>query len=422
MAEKFVINGGKPLRGEIEVRGAKNAAFPVLAATLLTTEVCEIGNLPLIEDVFRMVEIMKSMGSKISWTGQRALRIQNNRLDPSKVREDIVGLLRGSVLFLGPLLARFGNIDFPRPGGCVIGARPINTHLDGFSQLGVKITKNGGKKYFFKKAQARSGQVILNEFSVTASENLMLFASALPGRTVIKIADGDYQVRELAKFLNKMGAHIEGAGTHEIVIDGRSKFKGIKHELINDPVEAGTFILLAAAAKGNVLVKNVEVDFLELPLKKLKDFGVPYEIINRNAVKVMPWKHLEIDKIQSLPYPGIPSDLQSAFGVLATQAQGPTLIHDPLYEGRLKYLEELNKMGAKIYFADPHRAIINGPTRLIGRDINSFDLRGGAALIIAGLIAKGKTTIDNIYQVDRGYERIEERLQKLGADIKRIKN
>jgi len=218
-----------------------------------------------------------------------------------------------------------------------------------------------------------------------------------------------------------MGAKIRGAGTHEVVVVGSSKLKGVKYHLMNDPVEAGTFILIAAATRGNVLVKNVEVDFLELPLKKLKDFGVPYEVINQNSVRVLPWRHLKIDKIQSLPYPGIPSDLQSAFGVLATQAKGPTLIHDPLYEGRLKYLEELNKMGAKIYFADPHRAIINGPTRLLGRELDSFDLRGGAALIIAGLIAKGKTIINNIYQVDRGYERIEERLQKLGAHIKRVK-
>ncbi|KKS89581.1 MAG: UDP-N-acetylglucosamine 1-carboxyvinyltransferase [Parcubacteria group bacterium GW2011_GWF2_43_11] len=370
MAEKFIINGGKALKGEIEVKGAKNAAFPILAATLLTREPCEISNLPLVEDVFRMLEIMKSMGSQISWTGTRKVRIQNKRLNLSKVREDLIGLLRGSVLFLGPLLARFSNVNFPRPGGCVIGARPIDTHLDGFEQLGVNITKSG-KKYLFKKARAKSGQVVLNEFSVTATENLILFASSLSGQTVIKIADGDYQVRELAKFLNKMGARVEGAGTHEVVVRGCKNLKGAKHRLMNDPVEAGTFILIAAATRGNVLVKNVEVDFLELPLKKLKDFGVPYQIIGRNAVKVLPWRRLKIDKIQSLPYPGIPSDLQSAFGVLATQAEGPTLIHDPLYEGRLRYLEELNKMGAKIYFADPHRAIINGPTRLLGRELDT---------------------------------------------------
>ena len=420
MAEKFIINGGKPLKGEIEVRGAKNAAFPILAATLLTRETCEIANLPLIEDVFRMIEIMKGMGSQIIWTGQRSIKINNSQINPLKIREDLVGLLRGSVLFFGPLLARFGKLRFPQPGGCIIGARPIDTHLDGFLQLGVNVSKNNSH-YLLNFSKSKSKEVVLNEFSVTATENLMLFASLLPQRTVIKIADQDYQVKELARFLKKMGVKIKGEGTHEITVEGKKNLKGTKHSLIYDPIEAGTFIIMAAATRGNVLVKNVENAFLELPLKKLKDFGVPLKRVGKSAIRVLPWNKLKIDKIQSLPYPGMPSDLQSAFGVLATQSPGSTLVHDPLYEGRLKYLEELNKMGAEIYFADPHRAIVNGPTKLQGRELGSLDLRGGAALIIAGLMAQGKTTIDNIYQIDRGYERIEERLQRLGADIKRIK-
>ncbi len=191
---------------------------------------------------------------------------------------------------------------------------------------------------------------------------------------------------------------------------------------MSDPTEAGTFILMAAATKGNVLVKNVELPFLELFLKRLKDFGLPWKIIGKNSLQVLPWQSLKIDKIQSLPYPGISSDLLSAFGVLATRSRGLTLIHDPLYEGRLKYLEELNKMGANIIFCDPHRAVIKGPTQLYGRELNSLDLRGGAAFIIAGLIARGQTIINNIYQVDRGYEKIEERLKKIGADIRRAED
>ncbi len=419
MSEQFIINGGRRLEGEIEVRGAKNAAFPILAATLLTKEECEISNLPLIEDVFRMIEILESMGARVSWVGERTVRIKASDIDPQKVREDLILLLRGSVLLFGPLLARFSKVRLPKPGGCVIGVRPIDTHLDGFSQLGAKNTLHN-KHYLLKVEKKRGGEVILNEFSVTATENLMLFASLVPGKTVIKTADQDYQVQELARFLKKMGAKIKGAGTHQVFIEGAKKLRGARHNLIYDPIEAGTFILTAAATKGKVLVKNAEVSFLELPLKKLKDFGVNYERCSNKSIQVLPWKKLEIDKIQSLPYPGIPSDLQSAFGVLATRAKGSTLIHDPLYEGRLKYLEELNKMGAEIYFADPHRAIINGPTQLRGRELGSLDLRGGAALVIAGLIAKGKTIINNIYQVDRGYEKIEERLQSLGADIKRI--
>ncbi len=418
MAERFIIQGTKPLRGTIEVRGAKNAAFPILAASLLTKKECLIDNLPLIEDVFRVIELLKSMGAEVSWVGERKIKIKNSQIKPETIRGDLIGLLRGSVLLFGPLLARFGKVQLPQPGGCIIGARPIDVHLDGFKQLGVEIVKEGNK--YILEGQGKGGQTILNEFSVTATENLMLFASLNPKKTVIKSADQDYQVQELAKFLKKMGVKIKGIGTHQLTIEGSRNLKGAEHRLINDPVEAGTFILTAAAARGNVLIKNVELDFLELPLKKLKDFGVPYEIVGKNAVCVMPWRGLKIDKIQSLPYPGIPSDLQSAFGVLATQAEGSTLIHDPLYEGRLKYLEELNKMGAEIYFADPHRAIVNGPTQLYGRELGSFDLRGGAALIIAGLIAKGQTIINNIYQIDRGYEKIEERLQKLGADIKRV--
>lgn len=420
MSDQFVINGGKPLMGEIEVRGAKNAAFPILAAALLTKEECQIANLPLIEDVFRTLEILKGMGVMVSWTGERSVKIKSGNFDAAKVREDIVCMLRGSVLLFGPLLARFSKVRLPQPGGCLIGARSIDTHLDGFSQLGAKITPE--KKYYaIEILKKRGGIVVLNEFSVTATENLMIFASSIPQKTVIKTADQDYQVQELGRFLQKMGAKVKGLGTHEIIIEGSNKLHGASHKLMFDPIEAGTFILTAAASKGNVLIKNVETDFLSLPLKKLKDFGVPCEMEGKKTIRVLPWKKLAIDKIQSLPYPGIPSDLQSAFGVLATQSPGSTLVHDPLYEGRLKYLEELNKMGAEIYFADPHRAIINGPTQLYGQDLGPVDLRGGAALIIAGIIAKGQTKIDNIYQIDRGYEKIEERLQKIGADIKRIK-
>jgi len=419
MAEKFAIRGGKPLKGEIEARGAKNAAFPILAATLLTKDSCEISNLPLIEDVFRMIEILESMGAKISWQNQRALKIKTNNITPAKIRKDLVCLLRGSVLFLGPILTRFGKVKFPQPGGCIIGARPIDTHLDGFSQLGVRAVQNKDS-YFLEAKEKRGGRVILDEFSVTATENLMLYASLIPQKTIIKMADQDYSVQELGKFLKKMGVKIKGLGTHNLEIIGSKKLNGVKQRLIYDPIEAGTFILTAAATKGNVIIKNVELSFLDLPLKKLKDFGVPFKIISPKSIRIFPWKTLKIDKIQSLPYPGIPTDLQSAFGVLSTQAKGSTLIHDPLYEGRLKYLEELNKMGAKIFFADPHRAIIEGPTQLYGAELGPLDLRGGAALIIAGLIAKGKTIINNIYQIDRGYEKIEERLQKLGADIKRI--
>ena len=423
MIEKFIIQGGKKLNGVIDVRGAKNVTFPILAATLLSKKECVISNVPLIEDVFRMLEILESMQVEIEWKNRRTLKVNAKNLDPSKIKNELVRKFRGSILLIGPLLARFGEVEFPYPGGCIIGARPIDTHLDAFSQLGVEIvSKPRDLKFKFNNQNlAQETKVTLNEFSVTATENIMLFAATLSQKVTIKIADSDYQIQELAKFLKKMGVKVKGAGTHTVTIQGTKQLKAANYKIIGDPIEAGTFILMAAAVKGNIIVRNVEVQYLEFFLKRLRLFGVPYEITGK-TVKIKPWKSLKIDKIQSLPYPGMPSDLQSAFGVLATQAKGSTLIHDPLYEGRLKYLEGLIKMGADIIFADPHRAIINGPSQLYGADLGVFDLRGGAALIIAALIAEGESVINNVYQVDRGYEKIEQRLKKLGADIKRTKN
>lgn len=422
--DTFVIQGRKPLQGEIEARGAKNAVFPLLAATILTKEDCIISNLPLIEDVYRSMEILESMGATVEWVEDRTVKVNTKDLNPAALNRDLMLKLRGSVLFSGPLLARFGTIDLPQPGGDVIGARPINTHLDAFSQLGVEVKPQNGFHMAFSGSLAKK-EVVLNEFSVTATENLLLFLSALEEYVTIKIADQDYQVQELMAVLSKMRVVFHTPQLHTIVVEGKKNLKGFSHRLMYDPIEAGTFLLLGAAVGGNITVKNVELKFLDLFLKKLRDSRVLFEIVKEQEgvgdVRVLPSPGMVIDKIQSWIYPGVHSDLQSAFGVLATQTPGSTLLHDPLYEGRLKYLEELTKMGAEIYFADPHRAIINGPSKLYGTNLGAFDLRGGAALIIAALIAEGKSTISNIYQVDRGYEKIEERLQKLGADIKRVR-
>lgn len=421
--DQFIIQGSKKLAGTIDVRGAKNAAFPLLAATLLTKEDCVIRNLPLVEDVYRTLEILQSMGCRVDWIGERAVKINTKNANPEKIDKDLILKFRGSVLLFGPLLARFKKVILPQPGGCIIGARPIDTHLDAFSQLGVFVKPSGKGFRLEFSGTLKSHKVILNEFSVTATENILLFASLLETSVTLKVADLDYQVQELIAVLKKMGVKISIPGHHVITLQGKKQLKGIDHFLMYDPIEAGTFILLALAAKGDITVQNVEFQYLELFLKKLQDFGARLEIQKgtkeRGTVKILPSTML-IDKIQSFIYPGIHSDLQSPFGVLATQTKGSTLLHDPLYEGRLKYLEELIKMGAEIYFADPHRALINGPTKLYGTNLGSFDLRGGAALIIAALIAKGQSTIANIYQVDRGYENIEERLQKLGADIQRV--
>ncbi|GMX58820.1 MAG: UDP-N-acetylglucosamine 1-carboxyvinyltransferase [Candidatus Microsyncoccus archaeolyticus] len=423
--EKLVIIGKKKIEGEISAFGAKNAAFPVLISALLTDEDCIIENVPLIEDVYRLLEIFQSMKVKVEWIGKRKVKINAKNIDPKKIKYDLVLKFRGAVLLMGALLARFNKATLPQPGGCIIGVRPIDTHLDAFSQLGVNIKEKKKKFILTGPEKIKDNIVILDEFSVTTTSNIMLYASRIKEEITIKVADGDYPNQELAKVLKKMGVKVKGAGGHTLKIKGSQKLKGFKHFLMYDPIEAGTFIILALATHGNVLVKNVEYEFLEFPLKKLEDYGARFEIKNRKNgrvdVHVMPSKNMKIRKIQSLPYPGFPSDLLSVLGVLATQTRGVTLIHDPLYEGRLKYLDGLTKMGADVFFSDPHRATINGITKLYGADLGSFDLRGGASLIIAGLIAEGKTTIRNIYQIDRGYEKIEERLSRLGADIKRLK-
>lgn len=422
--EAFLIQGGNKLSGEIETRGSKNAAFPVLVSTLLTDKDCIIDNLPLVEDVFRLLEIFESMKVKVEWIGKRKVRINAKDMNPKNMNKDLVLKFRGSVLLFGAILARFKKASLPQPGGCVIGVRPIDTHLDAFTQLGAKIKED--KKNFTITApeKIKDNVVILDELSVTATTNITLYASLLNEEITIKVADGDYQNQELARVLKKMGVKIKGVGCHTLKIKGNKKLKGFKHFLMYDPTEAGTFIIMALATKGDILVKNVEYPFLEYTLKKLEDCGANFEITKRKKnladVRVLPSKDMKIKKIQALPFPGFPPDLLSVMGVLATQTKGATLIHDPLYEGRLKYMEGLTKMGADIFFSDPHRAIITGVKKLYGADMGSFDLRGGASLITAGLIAKGETTIRNIYQVDRGYEKIEERLRKLGANIERI--
>lgn len=448
--EKFIINGGKNLEGEVMISGAKNAAFPLLAAAILTDQDCCIYNLPLIEDVFRMIEILKAMGARIYWLWEGNLETEIKELTKHQIGEkpigikintsnitqdkiysnttvDLVTKLRGSILFWGPLLARFGKLKTGRPGGCFIGARPVEAHLDVFRQFGFKINFDGeiyDIEFCGDKLEAK--EIILDEFSVTATENAMLLASLIPGRTIIKCADVGYQIQELAAFLQKMGVKIEILPYHIISIEGQSNLSGVEHTLIPDPIEAGSFILTAATTKGRVDVKGVPVGFLELFLKKLKAFGVKYQILpykdDLSIVRVEPSQELRATKIQGWIYPGVLPDLLSAIGVLATQAIGTTLLHDPLYEGRFKYLEELNRMGANIIFCDPHRVIIQGPTRLVGRTLKTVDLRGGMALIIAGLIAQGQTIINNIYQIDRGYENIDDKLKKIGADIVRVKS
>jgi UDP-N-acetylglucosamine 1-carboxyvinyltransferase len=417
--QKFIINGGKPLKGEVDVRGSKNAATPILSACLLTKEECIIDNIPLITDVLKMIEILESMGVETEWIEKRKLKIKaGDNVDPEKMDFSIVGNMRSSILLLGSLLARFKKFKIQQPGGCIIGARPIGVHFDALEALGAKITSENGF-YCFEAGRLVGKKIVLKEFSVTATENLMMAATLAEGTTTINIAAIEPHVQDLARFLNKMGARIKGLGIHTIQIQGVEKLHGAEHKIIPDPIEAGTFAIAAAATKGNIRINNINPHELDLVLEKLKELGVNFKT-EKNRLTIKPVSRLNaIRKIETRTYPGIPTDLQAPFAVLATQAEGTTLIHDTLYEGRLAYINELNKMGANAIICDPHRALITGPTPLYGQDITSFDLRAGATLIIAALLAQGQSTIEKVEQVDRGYEKIEERLKKLGADIRR---
>lgn len=419
MSERFIIEGGKKLRGEIRVGGYKNAAGGILAASLLCDEDCIIDNVPLVSDILGLLEILKEMGSKIEWLGKRKIKINNQKIDPQKLNFEEIQKSRVSVLLLGPLLVRFKNFKFAHPGGDRIGLRPISTHLEALKELGAEISEDGSF-YHFKAKKILGKEVVLREFSVTATENLMMAATLAKGKTVIKLAATEPQVQDTGKFLKEMGAKIEGLGTHQIQIEGVKKLKGAYYEIVSDLLEAGTFIIGAAISQGEVRLKNLNLEHLTSFLNKLQEIGVKIKKDSQDSLIVFPSRELKATKIQALPFPGFSTDLIPLTIPLLTRAKGKSLIHDPLYENRLNFVQELRKMGADIEIVDPHRAFIFGKTKLRGSRIESWDIRAGASLIIAGLAASGKTIIENISQIDRGYEKIEERLKKLGANIKRI--
>ena len=419
MSEKFIIKGRRPLSGEVSIRGYKNAAGAALAATLLTSEECIIDNLPLVEDVSNMIETLKSLGVTIEWLGKRKIRINPREISLKKVDYEKISKTRISVLLIGALLPRVKSFKISHPGGDRIGLRPISTHIKALEKMGAKVIEKGDF-YYFNIKEPKSSNIVLKEFSVTATENLLMAASLSQKTIVIKGAASEPQVQDLGQMLKSMGAQIKGLGTSVIRVDGVSKLRGTYHKIIPDPLEAGTFIAMAAVTPGKVVIKNIIPSHLDLFLDKIEEIGVKFKLYD-SSIAVEHSTNLKPTKVQAFPFPGYPTDLIPIILPLLTQAKGKSLIHDPLYENRFGYAQELRKMGADIEIVDPHRAFVFGKTPLHGLKIESWDIRGGASLIIAGLMAKGKTTIENIFQIDRGYERIEERLQKLGADIKRVK-
>lgn len=418
MQDKFLIQGGYPLSGEVEISGYKNSAGACLAAVLLSKESSTIDNLPLVSDVIDQIEILKMMGAEVEWLGERKIRINPEKLDPEKIPTELFEKMRVSVLLVGPLLARFRKIRIPHPGGDKIGLRPISTHIQALKKFGVKVEEKDGFYYFEAPENMEGKRVILNEFSVTATEILMMVAALTKGKTTIELAAAEAQVQDLGNLLSKMGVKIEGIGTHTIKIEGSNELKGAEFKLCPDLLEAGTFFI-ALALCGQGKIKNVDPQPLAMFLEKMEEIGVNFTV-TENEIIVNPSNDFKATKIQVLPYPGFPTDLQPQTSVLLTQAKGKSLVHDPLYENRFQHLHELRKLGADIEITDPHRALIFGKTELIGNKINASDIRSGAALILAGLVAKGKTLIENISQIERGHEKIEVKLKNLGAKIERV--
>ncbi|GAH46653.1 unnamed protein product [marine sediment metagenome] len=419
MQGKFLIQGGIPLSGEVEISGYKNSAGAVLAAALLTEEESTIDNLPLVSDVLDQIEILKQMGAEIDWLGKRKIKINPVNINPEKIPADLFEKMRVSVLLIGPLLAKFKKFKVPHPGGDKIGLRPIGTHLEALKDFGVKIEEKGGFYYFEVPKEMEGKKIVLKEFSVTATENLMMLAALTKGKTKIEIAAAEPQVQDLGNFLQECRLKIEGVGTHIIEIEGKEKLSGANFSICPDPLEVGTFLIALAITGGEGKIKNINPDHLTMFLEKMREIGVNFET-SENEILVKKSNEFKPTKIQVLPYPGFPTDLQPQTSVLLTQAQGKSLIHDPLYENRFQHLHELRKMGADIEITDPHRALIFGKKELIGNKITATDIRSGATLILAGLISKEKTLIENISQIERGYEKIEEKLKKLGAQIEKI--
>ena len=415
---RLLIRGGHSLDGEIRVGGMKNAATPIIAATLLIKDRCVLRNVPRLSDVERMLDILRSLGATVEWTGAHELTIDAAKADLASLDAKAVKSMRSSILLMGPLLSRFHEVEIPEPGGCNLGNRPIDTHLVALEALGGKIERID-KNYRLTTTGLKGGLIVLPEFSVTATENAIMAAVLAEGRTTIKIAACEPHVQDLARFLVSAGARIGGIGTHTLVIDGVTSLKGVTHDIIPDQIETATFAVIGALTKGTLRIVGVDPEQLDMMLLVMGKAGVRYTIEGDVLTMLKPASYSAF-KLQTMPYPGFPTDAQAPFGLLATQCVGTSLIHDPLFDGRFGYVGELQKMGANATVCDPHRVLISGPTPLYGTEIRGLDLRAGATLIVAGLVAQGETVIHGAEIVDRGYEALDQRLAAVGAEITRV--
>lgn len=419
--DKFLIRGGHPLRGKIEIGGAKNSALPCLAATLLTSETVTLHNVPYVKDLITQRRLLEDLGATVLTPELRTHKVTAKNIETFEAPYELVKTMRASVLALGPLLARFGKAKVSLPGGCAIGTRPIDLHLKAFEQLGAKVSlESGDVVAAAPKGRLSGAEVNFEKVTVTGTENVMMAAALAAGRTTINNAALEPEVEDLADLLNKMGARIRGAGTDTIEIDGVEQLGGAEHTIIPDRIETGTFLVAAAITDGELEVKSCEPRHLLAVIAKLREAGVEIEELNPSTLLARRSSQgLKAVDVTTEPHPLFPTDMQAQYMALKTQAQGTSHIVETIFENRFMHASELVRMGAEIHISG-NTAIVEGPTPLTGAPIIASDLRASASLVLAALCASGETLIERVYHIDRGYEAIVRKLRSVGADIERI--
>ena len=416
--DKILVRGNGPLSGTVPISGAKNATLPALAATLLTDQSVYLSNIPHLLDVTTMLELLGQHGSAITVDERLGVEIDNRRVDNFLAPYELVRTMRASILVMGPLLARYGRADVSLPGGCAIGSRPVNLHLDGLRAMGASISLSGGYIHARVK-RLRGARILMKPVTVTGTENLMMAATLAEGRSILENAAREPEVVDLANCLIKMGAQIQGAGSTTIVIDGVDALHGAQHRIMPDRIETATFMVASAVTRGDIRLTGTSAEYLMLPIQKLREAGVSIDEMADGTIRVRCTGPLRSVDLETSPYPGFPTDIQAQMLVLNSLADGIGHVTETVFENRFMHVSELQRLGADIR-VHGNTVQVRGVETLYGAPVMATDLRASASLVLAGLAAEGETTISRIYHIDRGYERIEEKLLALGADIQRL--
>ena len=417
--DKLIITGGKPLDGEIRISGSKNSSLPILAATLLADTPTTVGNLPHLQDVTTLIELLGRMGVQLVIDDRMNIEVDANTITDFHAPYELVKTMRASILVLGPMVAHFGKAVVSLPGGCAIGSRPVDLHLRGLQAMGANIDVSNGYIHASVKDRLHGARLVLDTVTVTGTENLMMAAALARGETVIENAAREPEVVDLADYINKMGGRVYGAGTDTITIEGVDSLTGARHDVIPDRIETGTYLIAAAATRGRIKVKDTSPHLLDVVLQKLREAGAEIETGDDWISLDMKGRRPKAVSMRTAPYPAMPTDMQAQFTALNAIAEGTGTIVETVFENRFMHVQEMNRMGANIE-VQGNTAICRGVEKLTAAPVMATDLRASASLVIAGLVAEGDTCVDRIYHIDRGYECIEEKLQLLGATIRRV--